>query len=1154
MPEKIYLGNTLLQTKSQEIEGGYVKINGESFYRISNVDQMPPFFMSIISSSDHWLFIGSNGGLTAGRKNAENALFPYYTHDKILDSFDKTGSKTIFLVETINGKKLWEPFIPSYKGAYNTEVNLYKNTSGSVVLFEEVNHDLNLSFKYSWRFSDQFGFVRTSYVENLSDTPVSLSLIDGIQNILPYGVSSHIQGIRSNLVDAYKKCELDTESKIGIYSLSAMIVDRAEPSEALKASIGWQAGLPDPSILLSSRQIEGFRKGQEITQESDIRAARGAYFVHDKLALKGKEAQSWMIVSEVNQDAASILELQEFLRSESADSIREKVEEDALRNIQDLEKLVGMADGLQLTNDQLTHSRFFANVMFNIMRGGLFEDQYQVEIQDFLAYLKVTNQPVWESSKAALSQLSGKISLSELRGVVNNSNNADLARIGREYLPLTFSRRHGDPSRPWNKFSINLKDGEGNKNRSYEGNWRDIFQNWEALLFSFPDYTENVIFRFLNASTIDGYNPYRITRNGIDWEVVEPEDPWSFIGYWGDHQIIYLLKLLELSEKTHPGQLAHMLNEESCVYANVPYRIKRYEEMLANPRSTVDFDEELATVIEQRVSEYGADGKLVFQGGSILYATLFEKLLITFLAKLSNLIPGGGIWLNTQRPEWNDANNALVGYGVSMVTLYYMRRYLSFLSKIIAQAPGDLILSGEVQKFAEDLFEIMEQNHAALSENKMTPGARKQVMDAFGQAGEAYRNAAYSGFSGKKGSLSKEKVQALIDSSFEYIDHAIKANKRRDGLYHSYNLVAFTDDGVEVEYLYEMLEGQVAVLSSGYLSGQDSIELLDALKASNMYREDQYSYMLYPDRDLPLFLDRNNIAKAASDASALMQAMAKAGDTSLVTQDNKGQFHFHSEFHNANDLEAALTQLSSGKWQELVEQEREQLLEVFEQMFNHHAFTGRSGTFFGYEGLGSIYWHMVSKLTLAIAENHQGANLEDSSSEVISRMIDSYYSTRAGIGLNKSPELYGAFPTDPYSHTPGHAGAQQPGMTGQVKEDVLSRFIELGVGYTAGQLSFSPILLRKEELLAEPEQFSYYPISGVASQLAVEKGELAFTICQTPVIYEFSEEQKIEVHHTNGLITSIEGSTLSKELSALVMNRVEGEIQYIRVKTDSFLS
>ncbi|NIP14296.1 MAG: hypothetical protein GWM88_06035, partial [Pseudomonadales bacterium] len=63
-----------------------------------NYDLMSPFFMSIASASDHWLFISSNGGLTAGRRDSDNALFPYYTEDKIHDSADHTGSRTILRV------------------------------------------------------------------------------------------------------------------------------------------------------------------------------------------------------------------------------------------------------------------------------------------------------------------------------------------------------------------------------------------------------------------------------------------------------------------------------------------------------------------------------------------------------------------------------------------------------------------------------------------------------------------------------------------------------------------------------------------------------------------------------------------------------------------------------------------------------------------------------------------------------------------------------------------------------------------------------------------------------------------------------------------------------------------------------------------------
>jgi hypothetical protein len=66
--------------------------------------------MNIVSDSDLWMFISSNGALTAGRKNPDRALFPYYTDDRIHDSNGITGSKTILLV-TINEKTfLWEPF------------------------------------------------------------------------------------------------------------------------------------------------------------------------------------------------------------------------------------------------------------------------------------------------------------------------------------------------------------------------------------------------------------------------------------------------------------------------------------------------------------------------------------------------------------------------------------------------------------------------------------------------------------------------------------------------------------------------------------------------------------------------------------------------------------------------------------------------------------------------------------------------------------------------------------------------------------------------------------------------------------------------------------------------------------------------------------
>ena len=92
--KEIYLGSLQSKFDNSDVDGSEVVINGENFYKISNVSAMRPFFMSIVSPFNHWLFISSNGALSAGRKNSNNSLFPYYTDDKITESNEITGSNS----------------------------------------------------------------------------------------------------------------------------------------------------------------------------------------------------------------------------------------------------------------------------------------------------------------------------------------------------------------------------------------------------------------------------------------------------------------------------------------------------------------------------------------------------------------------------------------------------------------------------------------------------------------------------------------------------------------------------------------------------------------------------------------------------------------------------------------------------------------------------------------------------------------------------------------------------------------------------------------------------------------------------------------------------------------------------------------------------
>jgi hypothetical protein len=105
---------------------------------------------------------------------------------------------------------------------------------------------------------------------------------------------------------------------------------------------------------------------------------------------------------------------------------------------------------------------------------------------------------------------------------------------------------------------------------------------------------------------------------------------------------------MELSNSHFPGFLNSWLNKEIFAYANVPYRIKNYRDIVANPKNTVTFDNSLHKSIENSVEKYGADAKLILESnGNVKLVSLTEKLLATLLAKLSNFIPEAGIWMNT---------------------------------------------------------------------------------------------------------------------------------------------------------------------------------------------------------------------------------------------------------------------------------------------------------------------------------------------------------------------------------------------------------------------------------------------------------------------------------------------------------------------------
>jgi hypothetical protein len=398
------------------------------------------------------------------------------------------------------------------------------------------------------------------------------------------------------------------------------------------------------------------------------------------------------------------------------------------------------------------------------------------------------------------------------------------------------------------------------------------------------------------------------------------------------------------------------------------------------------------------------------------------------------------------------------------------------------------------------------------------------------------------------------RLLALCERAGAHLRHTIAGARRPDGLFHAYNVLAPRGPGrgFGVEHLEEMLEGQVAALTSRAVDHEAACGVLDALRASRLWRADQRSYLLYPDRRLAGFLEKNVIPEAALDDAPLLRRLLEAGHGRVVLRDAAGALRFHGALHNEAALDAALAALAAEGFPGVDAGAAGPVRAVYERVFRHRAFTGRSGSMFAYEGLGSIYWHMVGKLLLAVQERFVEAAEAGAPAALLARLVAHHEEIRAGMGgTHKTPAEWGAFPLDPYSHSPAHGGARQPGMTGQVKEEILLRLGELGVLVRGGRVSFRPRLLRRAEFLTAPAAFEPLGLDGARRRIELPAGSLAFTLCQVPVIYRLAAPGRppsLAVTDAGGRRTELPGDTLDEARSAALFDRT-GALSLLEVWT-----
>ncbi len=1061
-----------------EVTGSFVTIEGVEYYKISNSQKLPPFFIQVASSSDVWIFLSSNGGITAGRKNADGNIFPYTTDDKLNLDYE-TGSKTLIRI----GDELWQPFEQNGVQKYNITRNIYKSYLANSVIIEEINHDLSLTYQYKYHSSEKFGVIKTSKIVNTSDSAQSISVVDGLSNIMPYGVNPRLQADSSTLVDAYKSAEMVGE-RLAVYSLTTTINDTPYPVEMLRANIAYNtAGFG--KVYLDSDIFKAFTEGDLSRINPECYGKKCGYYLVYEKELSNNSELSYSFVLDNGYDHKAVAQIEQFANGDDFSKLFEDINKDT----ETLLEIVSEADGIQSSGDKIACATHCLSTLYNVMRGGTFEEGYSFDYDLFVDFVGKRDKKAL-SNKELLQKIEQCKTVAELREVTKSD--AIMHRMALEYMPLSFSRRHGDPGRPWNRFNIAIKDENGNKTVHYEGNWRDIFQNWEALGLSFPGYYENMVAKFVNASTIDGYNPYRITTDGIDWEKPEPENPFGGLGYWGDHQIIYLLRLLKGLSNHYPERLCEMLSEDIFSYANVPYVIKDYKDILVDSKNTIIFDFEKDDMLEKASAEFGSDKKLLQKDGEVYTVSLAEKLLVPVLSKISNLMPGGGIWMNAQRPEWNDANNAIVGIGLSVITVYHTKAYLEFIRNSFESGVSSYDFSFEVAEWIYELTKLIKSCEEKFDDSE------KAILDGMGEIFSAYRKKVYENGYSKKCNIKTEEIIEFIDKAAALIDYTVAKNDK--DTFVSYNLLK---DDFSYTPMEPMLEGQAAIISSGHLSADRVCRLISSMEDSLFSKEGGY-HTLYPVNKTTRFYNKNSVGSEFEEIAG------------IIVKDCNGKLHFDSSIASSDILLARAESLGISKEKiEAIEAE-------FERVFEHKKFTGRSSVMYKFEGIGCAYWHQNAKFALAVLETAQRTS---KSGEDIKAIYAAYNKLLQGFIYRKSPSECKALPLEPYSHTSFNKKSEQPGMTGQVKESIIMRRGELGVLVENGEIIFEPKFIREDEF--------------------ADCDEVKFSCYGLPFSYKKTGQVSVKICKNGEKITLSE-LAIPKSISSGIFNR-NGEIKSVEV-------
>lgn len=796
-----------------------------------------------------WAFYVNRGqGLSSfGTLDKDHAILEFQPANKAYQQTPRVGFRTFIKAKEFT----YEPFQIPKKGDKEIAQQMRINSSSLEIKETHAKHELEIAVTYFTLPNEPFaGLARVLKIKNKSKRKLELSLLDGLPQIVPYGMTNWLLKHMSRTAEAWIQASTLSNGTVGYFNLKAEVIDSPEMTPIEQGHFytsHLQKGktcqptqvIFDPSLVFGPNTDldtpEVFFDDFKIPQKQILANKTPCAFGHAQLELKPNEEITLSTTLGKIQNKESLKKVLPKLNSPQTFTQKAKENKKIIEQIEDRMWTRSASPAF----DNYCRQSFLDNVL----RGGL-------------PHIVPTKK--------------------------------------EPFIFHVYWRKHGDLERDYNQFQVMpTYFAQGN------ANYRDVNQNRRMDPWFCPEVGESNILTFLNLIQLDGYNPlvlksvkFHLTLNNekeletyfekkdikdvlvclkkplapgkflmwLDEKEIKPRKEKKTLlrfllshseriqeinpseGFWVDHWH-YNLDLLDSYLGLYPEKWRELLIEKEVFSFYDSYlRVRPRKDKLVLFNGHV---RQFQAVLEDKEKEralhnsgkHAGKVRTNFGKGEVYHTTLLAKLFVLLFNKIASLDPFGvGIEMEADRPNWCDALNGLPGLlGSSVSETFEIKRLIHLLQENLT----------EKLKFPVEVVEFFQKIEKAFGSNALDYWEKTTT------AKETYREKIRWGIHGNEKTISLKELESFLTQAEKKVNAGLqKAWRPKEKAYTSYFINEVTDHKIIEEKdkkgkLKKNKKGQVCVEPKKFKQKPLPLFLEGNVHALRLEKENKKARALY---------------------------------------------------------------------------------------------------------------------------------------------------------------------------------------------------------------------------------------------------------------------------------------------------------------------